>query len=74
MTLTICTKFNITAETFEKMYEVFTAENGNELFHTLTATEKELYWNMYEAMDQYSDLLNPRPVVAQPKRKARKAA
>ena len=73
---TICAKFDITANKFADMYDVFTLENGNDLFNSLSIEDKELYWQMYDAMEQYHELLNPRPVVAAqpPRRRSAKRA
>lgn len=74
MLLTLTTKFNITAEQFETMYDIFTAEDGNDKFNALSQADKALYWQMYEAMEQYYNTLNPRPVIVKATRRSRKAA
>ncbi len=66
---TICTKFDITGETFETMLNIW---NGADFF-SFTDAERALFNQMYNDLEQYEALMNPRPVVVKARR-TRKAA
>lgn len=62
---TISAKFEIGADTFEKMYSVFM---GDIHFWSLTDAEQALYWRMYNDLEHFEGLVNPRPVIVKARR------
>ena len=73
MVLTIITKHGIDAETFDRMWAVFTADSDAPYF-ALSTADQALYTRMYGDLDLFAQLTQPVPApVATPAKSSRRS-